>query len=94
MECWVEYYSELYGRSSSVLPSVLDCIERLPIMFELDEPLTKEDLSKVISHKSSGKVPGLDGIPLKSSNAVETNCSTISTSCSANAGKRDTFPRR
>ncbi|PFX15670.1 Tyrosine-protein kinase receptor Tie-2 [Stylophora pistillata] len=38
MKCWVEYYSELYGRSSSVLPSVLDCIERLPIMFEIDGP--------------------------------------------------------
>ena len=63
MECWVEYYSELYGRSKSVLPSVLDCIERLPIMFELDEPPTNEDLSKAISHISSGKAPGLDGIP-------------------------------
>ena len=32
-------------------------------MFELDEPPTKEDLSKAISHISSGKAPGLDGIP-------------------------------
>ncbi|PFX23928.1 LINE-1 retrotransposable element ORF2 protein [Stylophora pistillata] len=63
MECRVQYYSELYGRSSSVLPSVLDYIERLPIIFELDEPPTKEDLSKAISHISSGKAPGLHGIP-------------------------------
>ena len=32
-------------------------------MFELDEPPTKEDLSEAISHISSGKAPGLDGIP-------------------------------
>ena len=59
----MEHYSELYGRSSSVSPSVLDCIERLPIMIELDEPPTKEELSKAISNMSSGKAPGLDGIP-------------------------------
>lgn len=45
------------------LSSVLDCIERLPIMFKLDEPPSKEDLSKAISHISSGKAPGLEGIP-------------------------------
>ncbi|PFX11947.1 LINE-1 retrotransposable element ORF2 protein [Stylophora pistillata] len=38
-------------------------INWLPIMFELDEPPSKEDLSKAISHISPGKAPGLDGIP-------------------------------
>lgn len=63
MDCWVEHFSELYGRSSFVSPSVLDSIDRLPIMSELDEPPTKEELSKAIKDISSGKAPGLDGIP-------------------------------
>ena len=91
----MEYYSELYGRSSSVLPSVLDCIERLPIMFELDELSKARKISQRQSVTYRLERPlGLMVSRLKSSNAVETNCSTISTSYSANAGKRDTFPRR
>ena len=90
----MEYYSELYGRSSSVLPSVLDCIERLPIMFELDEPPPRKISQRQSVIYRLERPLGLMVFRLKSSNAVETNCSTISTSYSANAGKRDTFPRR
>ena len=63
MECWVEHYREIYGGTNSVSPSVLDSIERLPILSELDETPTKEELSKAISDISSGKAPGQDGIP-------------------------------
>ena len=62
MECWVEDYSELYGEMNYVLPSVLDDIERLPILLELDYAPTKEEISKAINDTSSGKAPGHDGI--------------------------------
>ena len=63
MECWVEHYSELYGGMNSVSPSVLDDTERLPILLELDDAPTKEELSKAINDVSSGKASGQDGIP-------------------------------
>ena len=63
MERWVEPYSELYGEINSVSHSVLDDIERLPILLELDDAPTKEELSKAINVISSGKAPGQDGIP-------------------------------
>ena len=63
MECWVEHYSELYGRASSISPSALNQIERLPTFYELDAIPTKEELSEAIREISSGKAPGLDGIP-------------------------------
>ena len=63
MECWVEHYSELYGSASSISPSALNQIERLPTFYELDAIPTKEELSEAIREISSGKAPGLDGIP-------------------------------
>ena len=63
MECWVEHYSELYGSASSISPSALNEIERLPTFYELDAIPTKEELSEAIREISSGKAPGLDGIP-------------------------------
>ena len=62
MECWVEYYSELYGGMNSVSPSILDDIERPHISLELDDVPTKEKLSKALNDISSGKAPGQDGI--------------------------------
>ena len=63
MECWVEHYSELYGSASSISPSTLNKIERLPTFYELDAIPTTEELSEAIREISSGKAPGLDGIP-------------------------------
>ena len=63
MKCWVEHYSELFGGMNSVSSSVLDDIERLPILLELDDAPTKEELSKAINDILSGKAPGQDGIP-------------------------------
>ena len=48
---------------NSVSSSVVDDIERLPILLELDDDPTKEDLSKDINDTSSGKAPGQDGTP-------------------------------
>ena len=63
MECWVEHYSNLYGSASSISPSALNQIEMLPTFYELDAIPTKEELSEAIREISSGKAPGLNGIP-------------------------------
>ena len=60
---WVEHYSELYSRETVVHQSALDAIEDLPLMPELDEEPSIEELSKEIDRLSSGKAPGKDSIP-------------------------------
>ena len=63
LERWVEHYSELYSRETVVHQSALDAIDRLPLMPELDEEPSIEELSKEIDRLPSGKAPGKDCIP-------------------------------
>ena len=63
MERWVEHYSELYSRESTISDSTVEAVESLPTMEELDEMPSLEELSKAIDRLHSGKAPGLDGIP-------------------------------
>lgn len=45
LDRWVEHYSELYSRENMVHQSALDVIDRLPLMHELDEEPSIEELS-------------------------------------------------
>ena len=63
MERWVEHYSNLYSRTTTVSPSALDSITTLPTMEELDAEPTLEELSKAIGSLAAGKAPGSDSIP-------------------------------
>ena len=62
MERWVEHYSELYSRETVVTNAALNAIRDLPMMEELDNEPTIEDLSKAIDSLSCGKAPGCDSI--------------------------------
>ena len=73
MERWVEHYAELLSRETSVTAEALQDVETLPCMTELDELPTVEDLSDAIDCLSSGKAPGIDGIPQRLS-SVESLC--------------------
>ena len=46
-----------------ITDAALAAIPDLPMMEELDIPLTEEELSKVINSLASGKSPGSDSIP-------------------------------
>ena len=63
MERWIEHYAELLSRETSVTADALQDVETLPCMTELDELPTEEELSDAIDCLSSGKAPGMDGIP-------------------------------
>ena len=63
MNRWVEHYSELYSRETTVTEEALSQIERLPTVEELDTIPTQEELNKAFSALSNGKAPGNDGIP-------------------------------
>ena len=63
LERWVEHYLELYATQNVVTDVALAAIPDLPVMEELDDLPTKEELSKAIDCLASGKAPGSDGIP-------------------------------
>ena len=54
---------ESYATQDVVPDSVLDAITDLPVMEDLDIPLTKEELRKVTDYLANGKAPESDGIP-------------------------------
>ena len=59
----MEHYSELYSRQNVVRTSSLDNIKCLPVIGELDNEPTIDELSKAINNLASRKAPGSDGIP-------------------------------
>ncbi|XP_063605235.1 uncharacterized protein LOC134780428 [Penaeus indicus] len=63
MKRWVEHYSELYSRETVVTDAALDATDDLPVMEELDQVPTLDELSKAIDMLPSGKAPGSDSIP-------------------------------
>lgn len=63
MERWTEHYQRLYSRETVVTDTAVENTSTLPVMKELDDPSTIEDLSKAIDSLASSKAPGNDGIP-------------------------------
>ena len=62
-ERWREHFSTLLNRPSSVDSSALEQISQKPTVESLDLPPTMEEIQKAIKQTSSGKAPGMDGIP-------------------------------
>ena len=62
-ERWREHFSTLLNRPSSVSNDALEQIPQRPTIDSLDLPPTLDEVKKAISQTSSGKAPGMDGIP-------------------------------
>ena len=60
---WREHFSQLLNRPSTVDPAALDLIPQQPTVDSLDLPPTLEEMVKAINQTSSGKAPGMDGLP-------------------------------
>ena len=88
MERWVEHYLELYSTENVVTDAALCAISQLPVMEELDEEATEEELRKAIDCLSAGKALGEDGIPPRSSSRGKKYSSMICTNYSVCAGRR------
>ena len=60
---WREHFSALFNRPFTVFPTVIDQIPQKPMITSLDLPPKIDEVSKAIRQTSSGKSPGMDGIP-------------------------------
>ena len=63
MERWAEHYQELYSRETIVTETAVENASPLPVMEELDDSPTTEELGKAMDSIASGKAPGNDDIP-------------------------------
>ena len=63
MSRWVEHYSDLYSRETKVSDAAIQGTKELPVMEELDDPPTLDELSNAIDALPIGKASGSDKIP-------------------------------
>ena len=63
LQRWVKHYPELYSTQNIVTDSALNALPGLPVIEELDNTPTLEELSIAIDGLACGKAPGKDGIP-------------------------------
>ena len=62
LQCWVEHYLEFYSTQNIVTDTALNALPGLPVIEELDNTPTLEELSIAIDSLARGKVPGKGGI--------------------------------
>ncbi|KXJ18020.1 hypothetical protein AC249_AIPGENE27459, partial [Exaiptasia diaphana] len=63
MERWTEQYQQLYSQENIVTDIAVESINQLPVMGELDDPPSLEELSKAINTLANSKATDSDGIP-------------------------------
>ena len=63
LQRWVEPYLEVFSTQNIVTDTVRNALPGLPVIEELDNTPTLEELSIAINGLACGKAPGKDGIP-------------------------------
>ncbi|XP_076452746.1 uncharacterized protein LOC143288283 [Babylonia areolata] len=58
VERWAEHYQELYSRENIVADAAVESTPNLPVMEELDIPLSEEELGKAIDSLACGRASG------------------------------------
>jgi len=62
LERWVDRYISIYSQPAHVSCSALSSLQQLPVLQELDNPFTMEDVKLAIRGLKNKKSPGQDGI--------------------------------
>ena len=70
MNRWVEHHSDPKARENQVFQAALDAIESLPVLYDLDTTLTKEELSVAIGRLPPGLKVSRQGCYLYRSHQV------------------------
>ena len=65
LERWVDRYISIYSQPAHVSCSALSSLQQLPVLQELDNPFTMEDVKLATRGLKNKKSPGQDGIPPK-----------------------------
>jgi hypothetical protein len=63
MDRLAEYYGELYSQDRTITEAARDVLEQQPVMTDLDDLPSREELCTAIDSLANGKSPGKDGIP-------------------------------
>lgn len=63
MKRWIEHFSELYSRQTTISDTASNVLKDLPMMPELDNVPTLDELNKAIDALNCNKAPGNDSIP-------------------------------
>ena len=64
------HFTNLLNNHRPVDYSVLDLLDQKPCMTSIDNPITFSEVKKAINKLKKGKLPGLNGIPLKALKAM------------------------
>ena len=62
LERWVDHHTSIYSQRAHVSCSALSSLQQLPVLQELDNPFTKEDVKLTIRGLKNKKFAELDGI--------------------------------
>jgi len=65
LEHWEVHYSSIYSQPVHINCLALSSLQQLPVLQELDNPFTMEDMKLATRRLKSTKSPGQDGIPSK-----------------------------
>ena len=63
LQRWIQHYSELYSAEKEVNPELDQALPSLPVISELDDEPTKQELLEALNSLPSGKATGEDNIP-------------------------------
>ena len=63
MERWVQYFSDVLNRPTSINDEAIQRFPQMDMNLDLDVPPCEDEATKAIKQMSSGKAPGPDAIP-------------------------------
>jgi hypothetical protein len=63
MSVFAPHFYRVYKNHQQVDPSIFEAVPQCPTLYDIDSPITFEEVNAAINKLKSGKSPGLNGIP-------------------------------